>query len=281
MPIHENLEDQLCKSSDSMILSASTASNDILTTSMSNNYLNTSASNSNDLASSDLLELGISQLNTSQYYEVRKFINDERPFSLVRNLKLADYVTLLNAILGFFPIIYSIKFSVADEPRFIYVSYSCITIGLLCDFLDGRIARWNSQSSLVGQEMDSLADLISFAIAPSTIAFAVGFQTNVDMLCLSFFIACVLARLARFNVSVNYLPKDISGKSKYFEGLPAPTSVLLVLFMYFLTLRSKTMAFLPLGVAFDSYIFEFHPLVLVFVITGCGMVSKRLKIPKL
>ena len=72
----------------------------------------------------------------------------------------------------------------------------------------------------MGQELDSLADLVSFGVSPATIAFAIGFRTTVDVLFLAFWVLCGLTRLARFNISVNNIPKDKHGKSQYFEGLP-------------------------------------------------------------
>ena len=67
----------------------------------------------------------------------------------------------------------------------------------------------------MGQELDSLADLISFGVSPATIAFAIGFQTTVDVLMLTFWVLCGLSRLARFNISAANIPKDAHGKSQY------------------------------------------------------------------
>jgi CDP-diacylglycerol--serine O-phosphatidyltransferase len=53
-------------------------------------------------------------------------------------------------------------------------------------------------------------------------------RTNIDTLILTGFVCCGIARLARFNATVAQVPKDASGKSKYFEGLPIPTSLVLV-----------------------------------------------------
>lgn len=98
-----------------------------------------------------------------------------------------------------------------------------ICLGLFFDFFDGRVARLRNKSSLMGQELDSLADLISFSVSPAIIAFAIGFQTTVDVLILTFWVLCGLTRLARFNISANMIPKDKTGKSQYFEGLPVPS----------------------------------------------------------
>jgi CDP-diacylglycerol--serine O-phosphatidyltransferase len=154
-------------------------------------------------------------------------------------------------------------------------------MGLVFDFLDGRVARWRGKSSLMGQELDSLADLISFGVAPATVGFALGLQTTLDTILLSFFVLCGLTRLARFNVTVANLPKDASGKSMYFEGTPIPTSLVLVSAMLLCHLIGATGEHIPLGVVLDGTLFGFHPISLVFFAHGCAMISKSLKIPKL
>lgn len=82
---------------------------------------------------------------------------------------------------------------------------------------------------MLGQELDSLADLISFGVAPATLAFLIGLRSSIDMLILSFFVCCGIARLARFNVTQHVV---MDGKKKAFEGLPIPSSLVLVLGMW-------------------------------------------------
>ena len=86
---------------------------------------------------------------------------------------------------------------------------------------------------MLGQEMDSLADLVSFGVAPATLAFTLGLRTPLDTLALLLFVSGGLARLARFNATVALIPADASGKSKYFEGLPIPSSLFLTSMMAF------------------------------------------------
>ncbi|KAF8654195.1 hypothetical protein AX16_003723 [Volvariella volvacea WC 439] len=69
---------------------------------------------------------------------------------------------------------------------------------------------------------------VSFGVAPSLLAFVVGLRTYLDTVVLTGFICCGLARLARFNATVALVPKDTGGKAKYFEGLPIPSSLILV-----------------------------------------------------
>ncbi len=101
---------------------------------------------------------------------------------------------------------------------------------LIFDVLDGRIARWRQKASTLGQELDSLSDVISFGVAPAMIAYGVGMQGFYDRIILVYFIACGVSRLARYNVTAEELSEG-SGKVKYFEGTPIPTSILLVAVM--------------------------------------------------
>ncbi len=153
-------------------------------------------------------------------------------------------------------------------------------LGFFFDAVDGRVARWRQRASLMGQELDSLADLISFGVAPASIAFSIGFQTTVDTLLLVLFVLCGLTRLARFNVTVIKIPKDAQGKSKYFEGTPIPTTLAIVALMYWWIANDWYGTNLPGGIIAEGSYIEFHPYIVIFVLSGCGMISKSLKIPK-
>lgn len=86
--------------------------------------------------------------------------------------------------------------------------------------------------------------------------------------------------MARFNVTVAVLPKDKTGKSKYFEGTPIPTTLGIASLMAYWVSQGWILKDLPLGLAAQGTPFEFHPVVLLFVLHGCMMVSKSIKIPK-
>jgi CDP-diacylglycerol--serine O-phosphatidyltransferase len=163
----------------------------------------------------------------------------------------------------------------------LWLALGFMPFGLFFDFFDGKVARWRKKSSLMGQELDSLADLVSFGVAPAAAAFAMGFRSPVDHLLLTFFVLCGLTRLARFNVTVAMLPKDETGKSKYFEGTPIPFACLTVSsIMAFCVWQGWILDDLPFGVVFPGTILEFHPLVALFVLNGSLMVSKTLHVPK-
>lgn len=208
------------------------------------------------------------------------FIEDHRHFSLIRNLHMADFITLLNGFSGFYSIISCLRYALTGKSHYVQRAHFFICLGLFFDFFDGRVARLRNKSSLMGQELDSLADLISFGVSPAIIAFAIGFQTTVDVLLLSFWVLCGLTRLARFNISANKIPKDQLGKSKYFEGLPIPTNLIWVVFMAALVYNDRILDKLPCGLLLENSFAEFHVIAIGFVIQGCAEISKSLQVPK-
>jgi CDP-diacylglycerol--serine O-phosphatidyltransferase len=159
----------------------------------------------------------------------------------------------------------------------IYFACGLIPFALLFDILDGRVARWRQQASLMGQELDSLADVISFGVAPATIAYACGMQGLFDRIILLFFVACGVSRLARYNVTAEKLSEG-GDKVKYFEGTPIPTSLLLVVVLALAVWQDGVGEQLWLGVLLIGS-FQIHPLVLMFALSGSLMIS-RIKIPK-
>lgn len=232
--------------------------------------------------SSSLFSLSSNQepLPRPEVHEYTAFIEDKRHFSLIRNLHMADFITLLNGFSGFYSIISCLRYALTDDLKYVQRAQFFICLGLFFDFFDGRVARLRNKSSLMGQELDSLADLVSFSVSPATIAFAIGFRSTVDVLILTFWVLCGLTRLARFNISTNNIPKDKTGKSKYFEGLPVPTNLIWVGFFAYLTSKKLILDQLPGGVVFENSMLEFHPVTLLFALHGCGEISKSLHIPK-
>ncbi|AOA61258.1 Phosphatidylserine synthase [Komagataella phaffii CBS 7435] len=210
------------------------------------------------------------------------FTSDDRHFSLLRNLHMADFITLMNGFSGFYSIVSCLRFTLTKQTHYVQRAHFFIILGLFFDFFDGKVARLRNKASLIGQELDSLADLISFGVAPASIAFSLGLQTTLDVLCLTFLVLCGLTRLARFNVTVANIPKDIKGKAHYFEGLPIPSTLWLVFSMAFCVYKGwyEYEDGLPGPLLWKGKFFEFHLISLFFVIQGCLMTSKSLKIPK-
>src|SRR5688572_8907896 len=148
-------------------------------------------------------------------------------FSMIREFHLADWFTLANAACGGGSLFSMLTYLETREVQHIYYAGLLVLAALIFDVLDGRIARWRQKASLLGQELDSLADVISFGVAPAIIAYGCGMQGMYDRIVLLFFIACGVSRLARYNVTAATLSEG-TGKVKYFEGTPIPTSMLLV-----------------------------------------------------
>jgi CDP-diacylglycerol--serine O-phosphatidyltransferase len=117
-------------------------------------------------------------------------------------------------------------------------------------------------------------------MAPAASAFAMGIRSPLDTLLLTFFVLSGLTRLARFNVTVSHLPKDATGKSKYFEGTPIPTTLSIVAALAYFVSQGWVLDNLPLGTWGAGEFWEVHPISGVFVLWGCMMVSKTIKLPK-
>lgn len=83
-----------------------------------------------------------------------------------------------------------------------------------------------------------MADIVSFGVAPVAMGFAAGLRGGWDALCFVIFVACGISRLARYNVTATTLA-DAAGKVRYFEGLPIPSSLLLVVLMFVLAVTGN------------------------------------------
>ncbi|MEO8137726.1 MAG: CDP-diacylglycerol--serine O-phosphatidyltransferase, partial [Betaproteobacteria bacterium] len=156
-------------------------------------------------------------------------MNDRpKPFSMIREFHLADWLTLSNAFCGVGALFSMMTYLQTGNVRHVFFACGLIPAALVFDVLDGRVARWRAQSSAMGRELDSLADVISFGVAPAVIAYGCGMQEAVDRVILVFFVACGVSRLARYNVTAEKL-SDGGDKVKYFEGTPIPTTLVLVI----------------------------------------------------
>lgn len=201
-----------------------------------------------------------------------------KPFSMIREFHLADWFTLGNACCGVGALFSVMTFLQTGVVWHLILACGLIPAALVFDVLDGRIARWRQRSSAMGRELDSLADVISFGVAPAAIAYAAGMQGLYDRIILVFFVACGVSRLARYNVTAEKLSEG-SDKVKYFEGTPIPTSMLLVLLLAFAAWQGAIGPALWFG-AVQIAGYTLHPLVLLFAVSGSLMIS-RIHIPKL
>lgn len=201
-----------------------------------------------------------------------------KPFSMIREFHLADWFTLGNAICGSGALFSTMSYLQTRDVRHIHFACALVLAALVFDILDGRIARWRQKSSAMGRELDSLADVISFGVAPAVIAYGCGMQGLYDRIVLVYFVACGVSRLARYNVTAEALSEG-TGKVKYFEGTPIPTSILLV---GVLALAASQGALGPQLWGGEIVIagYRLHPLVGLFALSGSLMIS-RIRIPKL
>lgn len=204
-------------------------------------------------------------------------MNKPKPFSMIREFQLADWVTLANAFCGVGSLFFVMAYLQSREVLHLYFACALIPVALVFDVLDGRIARWRQQTSALGRELDSLADVISFGVAPAAIAYGCGMQGLYDCIALAFFVACGVSRLARYNVTAEKLSEG-GDKVKYFEGTPIPTSLVLVIVLAVAAWQGALDNSLWFG-ATQLAGFRFHPLVLLFIASGSLMVS-RIRIPK-
>jgi CDP-diacylglycerol---serine O-phosphatidyltransferase len=196
---------------------------------------------------------------------------------MIREFHLADWFTLANAFCGVGALFSVMTFLQVHDKRHLYFACALIPLALVFDVLDGRIARWRQRASAMGRELDSLADVISFGVAPAAIAYACGMQGLYDRIVLVFFVACGVSRLARYNITAEKL-SDGGDKVKYFEGTPIPTSLLLVLVLAAAAWAGAIGDQLWFGVV-EIAGFKLHPLALMFLLSGSLMIS-RIRIPK-
>jgi CDP-diacylglycerol--serine O-phosphatidyltransferase len=149
---------------------------------------------------------------------------------------LPSLFTAGNMAAGYYAITQSIQGSVADQSYFDRAALA-LGIAVLFDGLDGMIARMTNTASDFGKELDSLADVITFGVAPSLLAYIWGFRMlpamqhphmreelmHIGIFVCFIFLICGASRLARFNISINPQPRNPGrpGK-KYFVGMPIP-----------------------------------------------------------
>jgi CDP-diacylglycerol--serine O-phosphatidyltransferase len=197
---------------------------------------------------------------------------------MIRDFHLADFFTLANGVCGTAAIFLAMQHVRDARAGQVYAAGALIVAALVFDVLDGRVARARHVASPLGRELDSLADVISFGVAPACLAYAVGMTGVLDALVLLYFAACGISRLARYNVTAEAMAAE-TGKVRYFEGTPIPSSVVLVLLLVALAAAGRIGDDLPLGAVAVGPL-TLHPLVLLFALSGSLMISKTLRIPK-
>ena len=199
---------------------------------------------------------------------------------MLRSYTPADAVTIGNATCGTIAIFLCLDFLATGAGRFLWTAFVLLPLALVLDFLDGYVARLDRQrQSRLGADLDSLSDVISFGVAPAVLGFTLGMRGGWDMVILTYFVVCGVSRLARFNVTAEALSDQATGKVKYFEGTPIPTSVVIVLILAAAVYLGRIDDALWLG-AVKIGPATLHPLTIMYGLSGSAMISATLRVPK-
>src|SRR5512134_325282 len=116
--------------------------------------------------------------------------DDPRHFSMIREFHLADFFTLGNAACGVAAIFCAIEFVASRQFGYFLAAAALAPAAFVFDVLDGRIARKRQEHSALGRELDSLADVISFGVAPAALGFAAVLDGGWDWVMLIYFVCC-------------------------------------------------------------------------------------------
>jgi len=203
-----------------------------------------------------------------------------RHLSMLRSYTAADAFTIANATCGTICIFLCLDYLAEDNRRLLWMAFLLLPLALVCDVVDGYVARLDARrQSVLGADLDSLSDVISFGVAPAVLGFTLGLRGGWDMLCLTYFVVCGVSRLARFNVTAAALADPSTGKVKYFEGTPIPSSILIVAMWGAAFALGRIDESVWLG-AFRLGPALLHPLSLVYAASGSAMISATLRVPK-
>lgn len=184
------------------------------------------------LAIAMTLASGIESLFKSEFRLRRRrtYLDD---FKMLRLIKFADVFTLTNVIFGIISILFSIKgwYSTASLM---------LLLAVISDYFDGKIAKIMGQANEFGKELDSLADTVSFGVAPAIFGFSL-IQTPLAIISFTIFLFCGILRLARYNIM------DLKGA---FQGMPITLNGAIIPLIFFLDvpIRFYPYVYLILGV---------------------------------
>ena len=199
--------------------------------------------------------------------------------SMFRSYTWADLLTLANASCGTLSMFACLSYIEGDRSRQIWAAFILPVFALVLDAADGYVARLDSRrQSRLGADLDSLADIVSFGVAPAVLGYTLGLRGFWDVVFLTYFVCCGISRLARFNVTAAALTDDATGKVRYFEGTPIPTSILLVMLMAALYQTGMIDSVMLAGHR-EVLGKGFHPFALLFFVSGSLMVS-TIRMPK-
>lgn len=206
----------------------------------------------------------------------------ERPrhMSMLRSYTAADALTIGNAACGTLAIFVCLDSLAGGAASLPWAALVLLPLALVFDVLDGYVARLaRTRQSTLGADLDSLADVISFGVGPAVLGFTLGLRGGWDVLILTYFVVCGVSRLARFNVTAADLADADTGKVRYFEGTPIPTSIVLVALLGVAMWAGRVNGDLW-GGAIRLGPAVLHPLALLYAASGSAMISATLRVPK-
>lgn len=204
----------------------------------------------------------------------------DRPprFSMLREYSLADLFTLGNGACGTVVLFLCLHYLAEDERRFLWTAFLLLPCAFVLDALDGMVARKLGVGSRLGADLDSLADVVSFGVAPAAVGYTLGLRGAWDVAILVLFVLAGISRLARFNVTAATLTDPATAKVRYFEGTPIPTSLAVVAVLGAAFAVDAVHGALW-GGSLRLLGLEWHPLSALYAVSGSLMIS-TLRIPK-
>src|SRR6185295_11496247 len=104
--------------------------------------------------------------------------------SMLRTYTVADLFTIGNASCGTISIFLCLDYIAEERQRFFWIAFLLIFLALFFDVFDGYWARRSGRQSVLGADLDSLSDIISFGVAPAVLGFTLGMRGGIDMLIL-------------------------------------------------------------------------------------------------
>jgi CDP-diacylglycerol---serine O-phosphatidyltransferase len=199
---------------------------------------------------------------------------------MLRSYTWADALTIANASCGTIAVFLCLDFLASGNRQHLWLAFVLLPVALVADFFDGYVARLDTRrQSVLGADLDSLSDVISFGVAPAVLGFTLGLRGGWDMLCLTYFVVCGVSRLARFNVTSAALADAETGKVKYFEGTPIPTSVAIVFVLGIALWLGRVDDALWFGASRIGPA-TLHWMSLLYVVSGSAMISATMHVPK-
>ncbi len=197
---------------------------------------------------------------------------------MLRSYTAADLLTLSNAACGTSTMFICLHYlAEGSQKAFLWPAFVLLPAALVFDAFDGYVARKSRRASLLGADLDSLADIVSFGVAPAVLGFTLGLRGGWDIVILIYFVVCGISRLARFNVTSADMA-DERGKVTHFEGTPIPTSLLIVMILGVL-FNTDQVGVQDFWLGNTRMGWLFHPFTLIYAVSGSLMISK-IKVPK-